>query len=265
MEERIAGAEAADVEAAGVHAEMSERRKAQRAADKAGRKVIMACRLRLTVLFGTAWNAQWMAGGFPDGKTMVPKRHGQRQTLLNSLAGYFKANPEHESADMGATEAVCRAAFEALSDARSAVNAQKAARGTAVKKKRGGWKALRKAMRGLIRELTQLLPPEDGRWRRFGLKLPARKVMPDAVARVRLTVLGHGFVHAHWPAAPRATRYRVQTRFDGAGEFMDADTVHGTEKLLAGLPQDARLEVRIIAANESDEAQPSPAAAVQVV
>ena len=265
MEERIAAAVAAGQGAGEAHGSMAERRRTLRAAEKAGRQRITACRLRLTVIFGGAWSVQWAAAGFPDRKTMVPERHGQRLVLLGGLADYFQAHPEHASEDMGATEEACRAAHEALSDARSAVNGMKSGRRTSVAGKRTAYKALRQAMRGLIQELRQLLRDDDARWLRFGLRIPARTTAPGAVRRVKLTALGGGNVQVLWPPAPRATRYRVQIRLEGAAEFTDAATVHGTEKLLTGLPPGQRLEVRIIAANEADEARPGPVAAVSVV
>ena len=265
MEGRIAAAAEAGQGAGTAHGEMAKRRRVLRAAEKAGRKVITACRLRLTVIFGAAWSAQWQAAGFAQRRTMVPERHGQRLTLLGALAGYFKAHPEHESTDMGATEEVCRAAFEALSDARSAVNLQKSERRGSVRAQRAAWTALRQAMRGLIKELDLLLASDDARWHQFGLQLPARLAAPAPVRRVKLTALGGGVVQVRWPGAPRATRYRVQTRLGEAGEFTSTATVHGTEKLLTGLPPDVRLEVRIIAANAADEAAPGPVVAVTVV
>lgn len=264
MEGIIAAAEAADMGTGEAHVSMGDRRRTLRAAEKAGRKQITACRLRLTVLFGPGWSADWAAAGFPPRRTMVPERHGQRMTLLSLLAGYFQAHPEHESEDMGATAAACHAAHEALSDARSAVNGMKTGRSTSVKGKRTAYKNLRKAMRGLIQELGQLLAADDTRWKQFGLRLPARTTAPGRVRRVKLTVLGSGFVQAQWPAAPRATRYRVQIRLGGAGAFSDAATVHGTEKLLTGLPPGQLLEVRIAAANDADEAEPCPVATVTV-
>ncbi len=265
MEERIAAAAAADYGAGEAHGNMAERRRTLREAEKAGRQRITACRLRLTVVFGGAWSVQWAAAGFPDRKTMVPERHGLRLVLLGGLADYFKAHPEHASEDMGATEEACRAAHEALSDARSAVNGIKSGRRSSVADKRAAYKALRQAMRGLIQELSLLLSDDDARWLRFGLRIPARTTAPGAVRRVKLTALGGGNVQALWPAAPRATRYRVQIRLEGAADFTDAATVHGTEKMLTGLPPGQRLEVRIIAANEADEAAPCPPAAVTVV
>jgi len=102
--------------------ERGTRRKTLRDQDREGEVVIGRCRLRLAMLFGNGYNAQWEAAGFHDRSTMVPEVFAKRLSLLSSLALYFEHRPEHQSADMQATAAVCHATFEALSGARSAVN-----------------------------------------------------------------------------------------------------------------------------------------------
>lgn len=257
-------ARAAQTEVERVKAERGQRRKELRDRDREGEGVIGRCRLRLTAVFGTGFNTQWGAAGFPDRSTMVPEVFAKRLSLLSSLAGYFELKPEHQSTDMGATAAICQATFEALSDARSAVNHNKSALRTAVLAKNQALKNLRQKMRGLIRELWVLLPPDDPRWLRFGLKLPARLSMPEPVKQVTLETTGEGKVFVHWSPAPHATRYRVQWRRMGATEFINAATVPDPETLLPELPSGEAIEVRIIAANKTGEAAPSPTATVMV-
>ncbi len=258
-------ARAALSEVGRVKTERGQRRKDLRERDREGERVIGRCRLRLTAVFGTGFNTQWGAAGFPDRSTMVPEMFAKRLSLLSSLARYFELMPEHESIDMGATAVICSATFEALSDARSAVNFNKSALRTAVLAKNKAFKKLRKSWRSLIRELWILLLPGDPRWQHFGLKLPARLPMPQPVAQVMLEATGQGQVLAQWPTAPHATRYRVQWRLMGAVEFINAATVHESKAWLQDLLPGEAIELRVIAANKAGEVAPSPVATVVVL
>ncbi|MDZ4405920.1 fibronectin type III domain-containing protein [Prosthecobacter sp.] len=257
-------ANAALMEVGRVKTERGQRRKELRNRDREGEVVIGRCRLRLTALFGTGFNTQWGAAGFPDRSTMVPEVFAKRMSLLSSLTRYFELKPEHESTDMGATAVICGATFEALSDARSAVNFNKSALRTAVLAKNKALKKLRHKMRGLIWELGILLTASDPRWLRFHLQMPARLSLPPPVEQVTLEATGQGKVFVQWPPAPHATRYRVQMQRMGAAEFTAAATVHEPEAWLQDLPPGEFIEVRIIAANKAGEAAPSPASVVVV-
>lgn len=239
-------------------------RKALLQADAAGKKVITRCRLRLMPDFGSRWNVQWEAAGFRGRSTMVPEMQDKRLTLLDSLAAWFTTQPAHESTDMGATAAICHAAHEALSDARSAVNQSHARLAEAVREKNRLLRVLRGRMRSLIRELNVLMERDDPRWLRFGLNIPARLTAPSPVKRVALTSLGNGAVHAQWTAARHAKRYRVQVKTEGAEDFAFVATVHETSILLRDLVPGQKIEVRVIAANAADDAALSPAAVVVV-
>lgn len=245
-------------------AERGTARKALLQADAAGEKVISRCRLRLTPIFGSRWSLQWEAAGFPNRSTRVPEVQDKRLALLDYLSAWFTAHPAHESADMGTTATLCHAFHEALSAARSAVNHSQARLAEAVREKNRLLRVLRKRMRSLIREVNVLMERDDPRWQRFGLNIPARLSAPRPVKKVTLTMLGNGSVHAQWPAARHAKRYRVQVKTEGAEDFAFVATVHETSTLLRDLIPGRKIEVRVIAANAADEAAPSPAAVVVV-
>jgi hypothetical protein len=264
MQAALDAAQTAKLEVGRAKLERGQRRKDLRERDREGELVIGRCRLRLTALFGTGFNVHWNAAGFPDGSTMVPEVFAKRLILLSSLAGYFELKPEQQSTDMGATAVICHSTFEALSDARSAVNFNKSALRTAVLAKNKAFKKLRQKMRGLIQELGILLGETDARWLRFGLKLPARLPLPPPVERVMLAALGQGCVEVRWPPAPHAKRYRVQMKPMGAADFTAVATVPDPEVLLKNLPLGDFIEVRVIAANKSGEASASPASVVIV-
>ena len=71
-------------------------------------------------------------------------------------------------------------------------------------------------------------------------------------------------MEVQWPAAPHATRYRVQVRGFGENDFTAAATVHDPQTLLSELPEGQFMEVRVISANAVDEAAPSPVVMVAV-
>ncbi|MCP5556964.1 MAG: fibronectin type III domain-containing protein [Verrucomicrobiaceae bacterium] len=232
-------------------------------ADQAGARVISDCRLRLARVFGSKFSSQWAAAGFRGRSSAVPEMAAKRFTLLESLALYFTANPAHESIDMGATAAICHALHETLSDARSAVNHAKSIQATAVKALAAAFKQLRSRVRGLLRELWIVLPETDARWLRFGLNMPARLPMPDKVSEVTLEVQSDGSVQIDWPPAAHAHRYRLQMRRPVTEtKFTNLKTQPGTSHLLRKQLPGETLEIRVIAANKTGEAAPSPVARV---
>ena len=159
---------------------------------------------------------------------------------------------------MGATAVVCKAAFEALSDARSAVNRAKGEQRAAVRAVRAAYKKLRSRVRGLIRELWIVLPETDPRWLMFGLKIPARTPMPEPVGSVTLQKLADGSVLIEWPAAAHAKRYRLQMRREGLEQdFVNVKTLRDTSHLLRKQPAGVGIEIRVIAANKTGEAAAS--------
>jgi len=232
-------------------------------ADEAGARVISDCRLRLARVLGSRFSSQWASAGFRSRSTAVPELAAKRFTLLESLALYFAANPTHESTDMGATAAICHAMHETLSDARSAVNHAKSVQSTAVKAVKASFKKLRSRVRGLLSELWIVLPEADPRWRRFGLNTPARLPMPEKVGEVTLQVQADGSLQIDWPPAAHARRYRLQMRRAVTDtKFTNLKTQQGTSYLLRKQTPGETLEIRVIAANRTGEAAPSPVARV---
>ena len=91
----------------------------QQAADTAGTTNLTGCQLRFSLLFGKHFNSQWSLAGWPGQTTSIPTLQDQRFTLLNKMKIYFTANPASESADMGATAALCNTAHTNISNARA--------------------------------------------------------------------------------------------------------------------------------------------------
>jgi hypothetical protein len=156
-------------------------------ADDAARRKLLDCRMRLVKFLGARWHAGWEPTGFPDRSTAVPRTMDPRYFLLGSLRRYFEQRPEHESAEMGATAALCESARLALHEARVAARQAECVVTGANRARRAALEALRKRCRGLVVELWSLLDRADPRWRDFGLKVPASPPKNVAAATASIT------------------------------------------------------------------------------
>jgi hypothetical protein len=238
---------------------------ALQAADAAGEVTLTNCKLRLAQKLGQRWSAAWEPTGFPNQSTAVPGTMDLRFTLLGDLKEYFTAVPANESAEMGATAALCLAAWTALSNARQAVADAEAAQTTAFNARRTAVDALRKRVRGLINELDTLIEDDDPRWEAFGLNIPANPSAPEPVASVTAAPLGNGRIEVSWPYSTRAIRFRVETMITGVDtEWQNKGSYKDLEAILKNFTAGQTVKVRIIAGNDGGDAAPSPEAQVVV-
>lgn len=235
------------------------------AADEAGGVCLTNCKLRLRQVLGERWSAAWEPTGFPAGHTAVPDTQDKRFTLLDKLKNYFTAVPASENAGMGATAALCEAAWTALSDARQGVSDAESAQTTAFNTRANAIEALRKRVRGLIKELEDLIADDDPRWEAFGLNIPANPSSPEAVASVTAAALGNGRIEVSWPYATRATRYRVETWIIGVDtEWQNAASAKDLEVILKNFTAAQVVKLRVTAFNDGGDAAPSPETQVTV-
>jgi transposase len=238
---------------------------ANTAADAAGEIVLVNCKLRLQQKLGQRWNAQWAPTGFPHQSTAVPDVMDERFTLLKKLNTYFIGVPAHESADMGATAAICLTAWDALSTTRQGIADAESAQTTALTNQTDAADGLRKRVRGLINELDELIEDDDARWEAFGLNIPANPSAPESVASVTAAPLGNGRFTATWPYATRAIRYRAETFIVGVDtEWKNKGSFKDLEAILKGFTAGQTVKVRIVAGNDGGDAAPSPEAQVVV-
>ena len=143
--------------------------------DRLAKKTISNCRLRLAMLYGQEFNADWEKVGFPDHSTAVPESLEKRQALLLSLEKHFQFTPLQESKDMEATAEACRSAWSEVNDSRIVIEKETKLRTKAVRARNKARLMLKKRYRSLIVELGVLISPDDPKWREFGLNPPARK------------------------------------------------------------------------------------------
>ncbi len=238
---------------------------AMQAADVAGQTTVTNCKLRLRQKLGERWSAAWEPTGFPHQSTAVPGTQDERFTLLKKLNTYFTNVPANESADMGATAALCLAAWDALSNARQSVADAEAAETGAASAHAAAAEALRKRVRGLINELGGLIEDDDPRYEAFGLNIPANPSAPEPVSGVTLAPLGNGRFSASWPYATRAVRFRVETLVMGTDtEWQNKGSFRDLEAILKNFAAGQTVKVRIVAGNDGGDAAPSPEGSVVV-
>lgn len=175
MREALASAALAELQAGQALATRAAAYSTLAAADDAARAMLGDCKQRLAQKIGQRWSAAWEPTGFPDRSTAVPRTTAPRYVLLSAMKHYFTARPEHESAEAGATAALCEAAWTVLHDARLATRIAESAVIEAIRARRAAAETLRKRCRGLVVELWILLSRDDPRYRSFGLKIPASR------------------------------------------------------------------------------------------
>lgn len=236
------------------------------AADAAGTTCINNCKLRLRQVLGERWSAAWEPTGFPDQSTGVPNTQDKRFTLLDALKNYFTAAPASENAGMGATAALCSAAWTTLSGTRQAVGDCESAQTIAFDARASATDALRKRVRGLINELETLIAADDPRWEAFGLNIPANPSAPEPVGSVSAAPLGSGRIELSYSYATRAVRYKVESWITGVDtEWQSKANAKDLEVILKGYTAGQQVRLRVIASNDGGDAGPSPEAVVTVL
>jgi len=225
---------------------------AQTVARSNARAFLTLARDVFKTFLGSKPSAAWEAAGWPNDSIAVPATSDRLLPLLKSVQLYLTANPPRENATLNLTAARAAVLHTALSDARSNVNLQD---DTVAQRKTGrdvSEDKLRKRLRGLIDELTQLLTPMDSRWLSFGLKRPGAPDSPDAVANTRASALGGGKVRVQGDPTPRAEYYQVWIQVIGVDtDFRLADSPAEPDKILEGLTVGATMNLKLRAVNET--------------
>jgi hypothetical protein len=224
---------------------------AQILADSNAKAFIAFARQTLSPYLGENWSEVWVQTGFPNQSTAVPTTMPERQTLLLGLKTYYTANPGHEKADLNVTAVRADQLFTSLSDARSSLNLLISELGTKRANRDAAILALRKRMRGLIDELTQLLDPLDPLWNSFGLNPPGAPTTPDQPEGVVLTPGQPGTVLVDWTDTPYADHYRVFVKVVGVDTIAQHhSSPTDTDLTLTNLPPGATIEVEVSAVNK---------------
>ena len=216
-------------------------------------------------IHGKKHNAGWGAAGFTQ-SPRVPENHEQRQSLLAAMRSYLAANAAYEASlpqPSGPPLAVTAAAAQALGVTFQAafdlVNTKEADQANCKNLRDADKDALFDEVSGTIRELDDLLAEDDPRWETFGLNIPANPNPPEPVTSLTLTAVGPGREELAWPAATRATYYRLFLKIHGVDtdfRFLKRDS--DLDHTLTDLTPGTTVSAYVIAANPGGEAVPSP-------
>ena len=124
---------------------------------------------------GDQWNQGWLEPGFVDPSIQTPETLSGRQTLLQALAAYFKAHPEHESTEFNVTAVRATDLYRTMSEAQDAVQDHASRRAVLKAERDEAVAALRKRLRAGIAELALLIDRDSPLWAAFGLTAPAQQ------------------------------------------------------------------------------------------
>jgi hypothetical protein len=260
-----AGAAAADFKAA-VAARLARNAEAD-AADRAAETFARTARDVFKPTLGTSWSIAWAAPGFAQGTLALPDTIAGRQELVRRLGDFLAEQPGLEVAPLGVTEAKAKEVCATLEQARAAARAAVADSAQMLAVREAAFAALRVRLQGLIAELTQLLAPDDARWRTFGLHAPGAPNRPEVPTHISAHAgpAGSGVLYIAWENSPRAARYRVWKQIAGVdSEFIAAVTVIDPDATLTDLPAGAVVKVRVTAANDTGETKPSEPVTVEM-
>lgn len=173
----------------------------------------------LAASFGSTWSTAWAQVGFINSSTQVPARIEDKLGLAVSLASFFGRHPGYEQPTLGVT----KAQMELLRS--NAVATQQAYADAQVTQKQmgdardGAYNTLATDMRIVIKNLSEILEPNDPRWLAFGLNMPGANVTPSQPINVTATIDGNGKILVTCDAVALALRYRARVMRIG----IDAD------------------------------------------
>ena len=217
------------------------------------RQFAMLARDLLKPTLGNQYSEAWDPTGLV-GSLEIPKNADDLQPVMQSFGAFFTTNAGLEVAGRNVTAARSQELFTGLSDGRSAVNSQ----ATEVKKllieRDAKVTALRRAIRGLIDELADLIDPLDPRWLSFGLNMPGADERPDVPEKVRAVLIGNAAGIVKWDVTPRALYYRLWKKVIG----VDQDPVNvgspaDANFTLQEIPPNATVELAVSAVNNGGE------------
>ena len=221
---------------------------------RAGAQVFVTMsRDRLKLRFGNRYNQAWDVAGFV-GSTEIPRTIRELKVILPVLKSYFTNQPTAEVADADITAARAQVLFDDLCTAENALVAQKTVVNTKLNDRNAKFDVLKRRLRGLIKELSEILDPLDPRWTSFGLNKPGAKQTPDVPENVTVTLMGGGRADVSWGSAPRAEHYRVWMKVNGVDEELQSvGSSAGVDFTIEGLPANATIEIAVSAVNNGGE------------
>jgi hypothetical protein len=215
--------------------------------------------------YGYKYSQAWAGTGFTN-KLVIPSSLTKLETLVESLAGFLTDNPGKESSSSGVTAVIAEGLHTDLSTLRHAVQGKETALRTRTQEKRAKFADLRQTLTAQARELKELIPADDLRWKDYGLNIPAIKERPATPTNITVVLIGPNALSVKWDRSARAEYYRVWMRIIGVGtEFAVAGTPADLDMILESLPSNATVELALSALNNGGESARSEVIAVQTL
>ncbi|MFN7138500.1 MAG: hypothetical protein ACK4UN_04085, partial [Limisphaerales bacterium] len=197
--------------------ELHELREVLEAERIQAREYSMLVRDQLKPLLGRLHHPGWETVGFQKGFS-IPQDAGDLEVMLERIADYLTANPDKQITAREVTIAKATERYTALKNARTAVKAKEGAVTNLTHSCQAKFAKLLATLRALVKELSLILSPLDGRWIAFGFNQPGAKERPETPRNVQAVLVGPNEVSVKWDRAPRAERHRVWKKPAGSAQ-----------------------------------------------
>ena len=235
--------------------ELDRRRVVLRDERAAVRDFVIAARDRLKRKLGNHHSGFWDETGFV-GSLEMPRSIGGLKILVERLSGYYRDHPELESVEQDLNSVRAANLFKSLCAAENAVASQVSAVGTLQKRRDEKFLQLKRRLRGLVKELEDLIGPNDPRWLSFGLNLPGAHQTPDVPEEVTVELVQPDAAAVKWKRAPRAEYYHVFMKVEGVDEdFVRIGSPIDPSFIIRSLPANATVHIAISALNDGGESR----------
>ena len=227
--------------------------------DLSGQRELMieACgdaRLLFMITLSREWSEAWVAAGWEDGTTAVPRDLPGLKALCNAIFSYLNTNVDFVVDTVKITFTAQR--FQDLlggaATLEPVVTSTKVALGIARDARKTDEANLRTNTRGLIDVLATKLDPMSPLWDAFGLNRPGADVTPGAPDQPVLAKVAGGNVLAQTAAVATATYYRWFAQLTGVDpDFRFLGRTDDPTKVIDDLPANGTLKEKAEAANEA--------------
>jgi hypothetical protein len=166
---------------------------------------------------GNQYNLRWDAAGFV-GSLRVPTSQSGVRSMVQALQSYLLTNPTHAVPPLNVTVERATELLTAFMAALNGVTDQKSSIATCRQARAEAFTALRRKLRGAIKELSDLIPADDMRWRDFGFNIPAEPETPPQPQDVSVNNSTPGALLVACRPVPFADHYRFWTKAVGSSE-----------------------------------------------
>ena len=215
---------------------------------------------------GSKANAGWVAAGFAQGTTAIPRNHDQRHVLLSAARAYLAAHANYEGSlpqptgpALAITAARALVLHTDMQAAKTLITTTTNAQTTAKTLRDADVDALYDEVSDTIAELHEVLSDTDPLWEIFGLNIPANPNPPLGISTLTITAAGTGRELLSWPYAVRAEYYRVFLKRVGIDtDFINVDDPKDLEYTLKNLTPGSIIEVYVVPMNDGGAGPASP-------